>query len=142
VLSFSLESTLSPDSQYFFGLGDIPAGGEVDFQIQASIGYYADSSFKTTLSDNAFTGEASEWSSTQTFSFSNDTASPTPTVTPSVTPKDTTTPQGIIGYSTSTVMGMDWVQLASLALLAVIAGALLIIAVTYLRRRSVQGVNR
>ena len=74
VLSFSLESALSPDSQYFFALGDVPAGEQVDFQVQTSIGYYADPSFKTTLSDNAFTGAPSDWSSTQTITVGENTA--------------------------------------------------------------------
>ncbi len=114
---------------------------QLDFQVQALVGHH----YEKSMPDHPLAGvfpaydtiESSGWSSTQTFSFSNDTASPTPTVTPSVTPKDTTTPQGIIGYSTSTVLGADWAwaQLASLALLAVIAAVLLVIAVTYLRRK-------
>lgn len=112
---------------------------QLDFQVQTLVGYY----YEKSIPDHPLAGvfpaydtiESSGWSSTQTFSFSNDTASPTPTVTPSVTPKDATASQGIIGYSTSTVLGTDWAQLASLALLAVIAAVLLAIAVMYLRRK-------
>mgnify|MGYP000910645787 CR=1 FL=1 len=111
---------------------------QLDFQVRALVGHY----YEKSIPDHPLAGvfpaydtvESSGWSGTQTFSF-NDTSLPTPTTAPSATPNDATTPQDITGSETATVPSLDWVQLTILALLAVIAATLLVIAVTYLRRK-------
>lgn len=61
-------------------LGDVPAGGRVDFQLQALIGY--DNKVSGNLYD--FAGESSSWSNTQTVTVPETTSStsPTPTAPP------------------------------------------------------------
>ncbi len=131
VLSFSLESALSSYAQYFFTLGDVPAGGQVDFQVQASIVYYADLLFKTTLSDNAFTGETSEWSSTQTITVGENTAPATPS--PSETQKTIEDTREVVGSNILTSLGSNWMQTAVIVALS-IAVVVLSVYVVYLRR--------
>jgi len=89
-------------------LNGVPAGGQVDFQIQASIGYF------TTIVSNSpvglpyyteFTGESSGWSNTQTItiSASSTSSSPTPTLSPTATP-------------TPTVLELSWLAVIPLLL--------------------------
>lgn len=61
-------------------LGTIPAGGIVDFQIQALIGHDNPESYQY-----QFTGEISDWSNTQTITVPATSVSPTPTTAPSLT---------------------------------------------------------
>jgi hypothetical protein len=75
ILSFGLDG--HKDDQYSFGLGDLSAGSQVDFQVQASIGYYSNPLYEITLEYNVFTGETSGWSNTQTLTVS---ASSTPEI--------------------------------------------------------------
>jgi hypothetical protein len=72
-------------------LGNVPAGGQVDVQVQALIGYdnpvngYA-GGWKTVF--HYFTGEASDWSNTQTVTVS-DSPTPSPSPIPSQEPQQT-----------------------------------------------------
>ena len=66
-----------------------PAGGQVDFQVQAMIGYLQSTpSLSLPLGDYEFIGQASGWSSTQTVTIpaSSDSSSPSLTATPTSTP--------------------------------------------------------
>lgn len=126
---------------------DITDEGQVEIQVQALIGHLEPDDFMLAGHTYIFTGESSDWSATQTLTIGENTAtatpapsvSPSPSVfpsaSPSATPQDTDSPQGIDGSETLTVPGLDWAQLATLALLGAIV-ILLVVAVVYLRRRS------
>ncbi len=121
--------------------------GIIDFQVEALIGsvHRIINGSATDILQMApwvFEGETSGWSNTQTITIlsSAPIATPNPlpthsTPSPSSTPQDSTTFQEITGSETFTVLCIDWVQLVILALLGVIAGALLMITVTCLRRK-------
>jgi hypothetical protein len=87
VLSFGLD--VYYNDQYAFWLGDISAGGQVDFQVQALVGYYTYPLYDRTLEYNVFTGETSDWSNTQTLTIP--TSTPSPTSSPSTSTPDQTT---------------------------------------------------
>ena len=87
-----------------------PAGAQVDFQVEAMMGYvHRDAT--VTMAPWVFTGEKSDWSETQTVTISA---------------------RGSQNVASS---GLDWAQFATLTLLSVIV-VLLVIVVVYLRRRS------
>ena len=76
VVSFNLTASFRDG---YFGLsglsGGIPAGGEVDFQVQALTGYYTYSReplYPMDVYDVKFTGQSSDWSNTQTVTISTD----------------------------------------------------------------------
>jgi hypothetical protein len=72
-----------------------PADSQLDFQVEASIGYYT--------ADNVFIGETSGWSNTQTLTIGESQtptpspATPTPTPTPSQEPQQTEQIEPIVG---------------------------------------------
>ncbi|MCW3995187.1 MAG: hypothetical protein NWE98_03435 [Candidatus Bathyarchaeota archaeon] len=80
----------------------IPHYGQVDFQVQAQIGYIQDTgdAFAARVwgIHYNFTGESSDWSDTQTITISeiatspNQTETPTSTLTPTLSPDSTPTP--------------------------------------------------
>ena len=71
-------------------LGTVPAGGQVDFQVQALIGHDNKISWNVFLHPEfyyyEFAGEISDWSNTQTITMpeTSTSVSPTPTTTPSL----------------------------------------------------------
>jgi len=79
---------------FWLGGIEIPAGGQVDFQVKALIGYYTRvygefvPPFGQSYHD-VFTGESSGWSNTQTLIIGE---SQTPTPSPATTPAPTPTP--------------------------------------------------
>jgi hypothetical protein len=87
----------------------IPAGGQVDFQMQALIGhldkiYTGSSGFSWVGGDSdhyfVFTGETSDWSNTQTVIIGeSQTPTPSPTTTPTPTPPPAPTPIPVPGQS-------------------------------------------
>jgi hypothetical protein len=87
-ISFPLEN--------FAFAGEIPKSGEVNFQVQALIGYrtyYRESWYFMDAYDVTFTGESSGWSNTQTITIGEEqTPTPEPTSTPVATPELTSTP--------------------------------------------------
>jgi hypothetical protein len=95
ILSFTLD--VYYDDQYAFWLGDISAGGQVDFRVQALIGYYAYPLYDRTLEYNVFTGEASDWSETQTLTIPPSSGSPSPT-TPDPDTQLTDLERGNLGF--------------------------------------------
>jgi hypothetical protein len=74
---------------------DVPSGGQVDFQVEAMIGYVSrvynpNATSQLTMFPWQFTGETSGWSATQTLTIKEfQTPSPEPTPTPS---EETTLP--------------------------------------------------
>lgn len=91
ILSFSFITSYmepqieKPNDPYFFKLGTIPVGGQVDFRVQALIGYYTYPLYETDFLNNVFNGETSEWSNTQTITIPA-TVTSTPTLAPDSTP--------------------------------------------------------
>jgi len=103
-------------------------GGQVDFQVQALIGathrgYNANATNQLDMYPFVFDGETSGWSSVQTLTIPESSQE-----TPVPTPPNT---------QNSTVLGLDWVQLALLTLLGAIV-VLLVVVVVFLRKRSVK----
>jgi hypothetical protein len=107
-------------------------GGQVDFQVKALLGYsnqvYAGDMIPlgATYYYN-FTGAETDWSNTQTMNISDGSismSSPQPTTTP-----DTSSTQSVSQLS------LDWIQIATVALLVAIAVLLALVAI-FLYRRS------
>lgn len=119
-------------SEGYMALLDYVPGGQIDFQVQASIGYYT--------ADNVFVGKTSGWTDMQTLTIPQDdsdsTPYPSPTSTASLSQNPTATPDRS-GPQTVAFLGLDWIQVATLALLAIIA-VLLIFVVVFLRKRSIK----
>jgi len=89
---------------------EFPYGAQVDFQVEAMIGYvHRDASIS--MAPWVFTGEKSGWSETQTLTIS------------------------ALGSQNVASSGLDWAQFVTLTLLGAIV-VLLVIVVVYLRRRS------
>jgi hypothetical protein len=88
ILSFGLDVNYEKDNQYGFWYGDLSTGDQVDFRVQALMGYYSYPLYNIALEYNTFTGEGSDWSNTQTISIPDGAVSvytsPNPTPTPTV----------------------------------------------------------
>jgi hypothetical protein len=122
---------------YSYTLGNISAGGQVDFRVQAIIGY--STRINTTSSGPPiglepgesyhyyiFTGQTSDWSNTQTISIPADTplnSSPTPTSSSSSTPNVTATPTSTVNNGSSE----SFLLITTTAALVVIAALLTVI---------------
>jgi hypothetical protein len=122
-------------------LENISIGGQVDFRIQAIIGY--STRINTTYSGPPiglepgesyhyyiFTGQTSDWSNTQTISIPADiplNSSPTPTTSPTQNPTSTTS-------QSDTPTGFDWQTIAIVVLVVVVA--VLVVGMVALWRRT------
>ncbi len=128
----------------YLSLEGQPDGSKIDFQVQALIGYdeaiyrIAGNTGKLALFGIFFTGEAGDWSNTQTLiipdyseptinsppeSSSNQTTEPIPSQSPSQNPKD------------AVLFGLSWGVTTIIALLSIIA-VLLIVVVVALHERT------
>lgn len=143
------------------GMPQVPAGGQVDFQVQAFIGYGtqvfnptangAATGSGVPLYYNVYTGEKSAWSNTQTITATNGSTStsisansPYPTYSPTpipaststlTSPNTTVTPQNpTTGVQTKIGGGFNWTRIALFGAIAVIVA--LVIAVVALARRN------
>ena len=85
-----------------------PTATQIDFQVEALIGYYN--------TDNAFVGQASGWSNTQTLNISDGSA----TTNPSTSPNSTLTPQQS-NTGSVVLFGLDWEQIAIIILGVIVA---------------------
>jgi hypothetical protein len=81
ILSFGLDVNYEKDNYYGFWYGDLTTGDQVDFRVQALIGYYDFSLYSVALEYNTFTGEVSDWSDIQTITIAEIPASVTPSPT-------------------------------------------------------------
>jgi hypothetical protein len=116
-------------------LGDVPDGGQEDVQVIALIGHDNEYAVFGTFGEGreyVFSGEASDWSTTQTITIGQSTPTTTPSqsTTSSPTQNPTTTPSVTQFFSFSTF------EVVMVALLVVVA-VLLVFVVFYLRKRSV-----
>jgi hypothetical protein len=131
---YALESYDTTTDSYSSRLTGLPSNSQIDFQVEAMIGYV---SRTVEFASWHFTGEESGWSNTQTVTIGVSEPTATPNTSPSSTPQDTTTPTEPSGPQTSVLFGLDWVQVAMLTLLAVVA-VLLVVVIVFLHRRSVK----
>jgi len=114
VITYSLDDNVYP-------LWDnLQQGGQVDFQVQALIGY-VHREYNPNATDQlqmwpwVFTGETSDWSSTQTVTIDGSTSTTTPTATPD-------------SQSNAGQQGLSWTEIGLIAALGVIAALLIVIA--------------
>lgn len=104
-----------------------PPGAQVDFQVQALIGYTHHVVVAGPFSGEVFEGETSGWSGTQTLTIGE----PTQTAVPSAS-QSSTSPSA--NPTVSQVFGLDLVGVTVLVIIFVIA-ILLVFVVFYLRKR-------
>jgi hypothetical protein len=122
VLSYSLDENVYPL------WGNLQQGGKMDFQVQALTGYVHRS-----YNPNAtnllfmwpwiFTGETSDWSSTQTITIS-ESQTPSSSPLPSQSPTATPDPQ-----SDANQQSLNWTEISLFAALGVIVALLVVIMV-------------
>jgi hypothetical protein len=141
VISYSLGGAYSL-------IGELPAGAQVDFQVEAMEGYFSriynpNATDPLEMFPWGFTGEESGWSNTQTVTISTSGASPSPSSSPASTP--TSSPSSMPsqnptatqpGAQTTTLLGLDWTTIALIVLSIVVA--LLIVVIAFMRRRRVK----
>jgi hypothetical protein len=80
VLSFGLDVNYEEDNQYGFWYGDLSSGDQVDFRVQALVGYYTYPAYNRVLQENTFNGVVSDWSDIKTIDIPQENVSPSPTV--------------------------------------------------------------
>jgi hypothetical protein len=136
VMTFSLGNN-SDNSNYGYNIRDISGDGQIDFQVQAFIGYYT--RINVTVTNPAelqfthgetpyyysFTGQSSGWSNTQTITIGetasnspNPTSSLNPTTAPTSMPSDAT--GNLISVPLSTLVGVVAILLAIIVVLSLL----------------------
>jgi hypothetical protein len=85
------------ESNGYPDFGEIPAGGQIDFHVEAFVGYYTIAEappgpFWRAYTYLVYTGETSGWSETRTITIPTSTSSPTSSPSPTSTPDQTTEP--------------------------------------------------
>ena len=129
---------VSPGSEYLVqsyafegngipNIGYVPNGGQVDYQVEARIGYYT---YEHADCYDRFTGEASGWSPTLTLTIGENT---TPTVHPTTwpTPHQTATPSPNEGNQ----LGIGQTEIVFLAIIAFVFGAGLSLLIYLVKRK-------
>jgi hypothetical protein len=117
---------------YFFQ--SIPAGGEVDVQVQALFGNFDAIPYGHIIDvggptyDFIFKGETSDWSNTQTITINGSAPTTTPTTSPSQ--YSTATPDS---QSDANQQGLSWTEISLFAALGVII--VLLIVIPFICRR-------
>jgi hypothetical protein len=145
VVTFSLSGNNGTDYGVYL---NIESGGQIDFQVEALIGYNTAVQVTPSAGDYrggeyyVFTGESSGWSNTQTITINegaSTTVSPSSSAMPSGSasqnPTSTTSQPNSGG---STTFGLDLLGTTIVVLLASIV-VLLVFVVFYLRKRGVNG---
>ena len=108
---------------------EFPAGAQIDFQVEAMIGY-VHRVVTGGMAPWVFTGEKSGWSETQTLTISAPASTTTPNASPS---QNSTASPDQSGSQNVASSSLDWVQFVTLTLLSVII-VLLVIVIVYLYR--------
>ncbi|MEM2098196.1 MAG: hypothetical protein QXU99_00410 [Candidatus Bathyarchaeia archaeon] len=101
---------------------DISAGGQVDFQVRAFIGYYTRTTTMTALGEShrdVFTGETSDWSTTQTITIGANNAE--------VTNQSQANPN-------VTQSSFNWTEIITFVMLGIVV-ALLVVVIAFMCRR-------
>ncbi|NLB55065.1 MAG: hypothetical protein GX811_04755 [Lentisphaerae bacterium] len=119
---------------------NIPLGGQVDFQVEAMVGWVSRVDNPDAASQFGryiwqFTGENSGWSSTQTITIGeNSGGEPEQS---SVNPNEMSVPNQQLGAQSAVMQpGIDWTQISLFAALAVIVALLAVIALVHRNRKS------
>jgi hypothetical protein len=107
-------------------------GGEIDFRVQAQIGYYTE--YHMPYVAYSFHGQVSGWSSPQTIEIPATTPTPHPTFTTPAPKPNPPTPTTTSPAPTNTLLPLDWLGTIALVVLSVIV-ALLIVFLVLMRRR-------
>jgi hypothetical protein len=137
VISYALDENVYP----FWD--ELSSGAQVDFQVEAMIGYIYRIYNPQEMFPWAFNGEESGWSNTQTVTISTSGASPSPSSSPASTA--TSSPSSMPSQNptatqpsaqTTTLLGLDWTTTALIVLSIVVA--LLIVVIAFMRRRRVK----
>ncbi|MCW3982370.1 MAG: hypothetical protein NWE96_00065 [Candidatus Bathyarchaeota archaeon] len=116
-----------------------PSNAQVDFSVRALL-YNVTSFQAATRQPTTYTLiAASDWSNTQTVNMTDGTINPSSSMPPSSTPAASTSqnPTSISnqsGSQTVPFLGLDWLQIATVALLCAIA-VLLVVVVVFLHKR-------
>jgi hypothetical protein len=116
------------DSDYTtrsFFANSTPANAQVDFRVQAMIGYFHDVYYGLTVNTLEFVGETSDWSNTLTLSMSDGTVTQSPsspTTTPDQTPTHSPTP-----YSGVHLTEQEIIIIVAIAVAVISAGVGLLI---------------
>lgn len=133
-------SDITVKSYSLSSIGNIPKGGEVDFQVKAQIGFsflYFGGHIQP-IGTNYHWVEESDWSAIQTITIANSTPSTTPSsyISPSSSLPESQSPSSNQSNpQTSTQSGNDWVQLAIVVLFGVVAVLLSVAVALQLKRR-------
>jgi hypothetical protein len=112
-------------------IGGGAAGGEVDFKVEAFIGYREKCEY-TALSGlstyDVYTGESSGWSNTQTITIPTNQTASTPTTepsqsttTPTASPQEATATPAPLGAETGVLFGLNWEKIVIIVLVGVVA---------------------
>jgi hypothetical protein len=128
VTSFPLES---------YEFSDVSAGGQVDFRVEALIGYQTTTIVPTPRGPGytyEFTGETSGWSNTQTIAVGTSSSSSSPSPSPSPSQNSTTSPDQS-NTQTTTQTGLNGVEIAILTALIIIIVLLIAIVWLALKKR-------
>jgi hypothetical protein len=117
-----------------YSLGeDILRGGQVDFQVEAMIGYVSRDG-GVMFAPWFFDGQTSGWSNTQTLTIPASESARTQS--PSVSPTTSTAiPTAATGAQGPVLFGLGWFEVVVVALLGVVA-VLLVLVVVFLRKKS------
>ncbi|MCW4003596.1 MAG: hypothetical protein NWE95_06775 [Candidatus Bathyarchaeota archaeon] len=107
----------------------LPPRAEVDFQVEAMIGY-THRVVEGGMAPWYFFGEKSGWTNTQTLTITETAPTPITSQNPTTTPSPSDSPS--VAQS-----DLDWMQVTTVVLLGVIA-VLLVFVVLYLRKRSIK----
>jgi len=109
-----------------------PTGGQVDFQVEAMIGYvHREISIPVPGTGWLFTGETSGWSNTQTI-----TIDANPSTVPSSASSDSQNPT-----ASSDQSGLNWTEIALFTALGVIVALVIVVIALVRRRKSLQNAN-
>ncbi|MCW3983183.1 MAG: hypothetical protein NWE96_04225 [Candidatus Bathyarchaeota archaeon] len=122
------------DFYYDYYLDGVPTGGQVDFQVQAAIGYSELVPMpRNPFHDNdyymIYRGQTSDWSSIQTITINDnsvypDSPSPSATTNPSNSLSEPTTTPQQSSIQSGAFFGLDWEQIA----LILLGAAVLVLA--------------
>jgi hypothetical protein len=95
-------------------------GSQIDFQVQARIGYEPEG--------RSFTGESSDWSNTQILKIGNTT------LTPSTPTETAPSPNNQVGAQTQVIFGLDWTEIAIITALSIIV-IVLVVTIVFLSKK-------
>jgi hypothetical protein len=141
---FDIQSSISgvdrPEGSFFASLRAIPAGGQIDFQVEALIGHASQTWIVQHPLTPTYGGyfepavaydSASGWSSTQTVTVGEGASTSTPNTSPSIaTPNPTAFPQQS-SNPTGTRFSLSWEQTVIVVLVVLVAALLVVVGLLW-----------